>query len=1029
MPRASHAAPVLALALLAILVTLTPARAQLLEPANRGSFDGRTFAQVDLPSQPQPYELTLSADRAWAWRDQSVERLFLDRDVDVTLGPYRFRAAKAVVWLEPVRSGAVDAEQLAIYFQDVSDPAGDAALSQSGPRLLVTAVIRAQSPRLRADRLERLRPDLPFLDEAERRLASLLIDLSADAARRGVTRPGDIDPLTLDDRPPLPPAERPPPAAPQTGLISFYAPSIELAEGPDERAAILTGGVVFQYTALASRSEPGRTLQLAARRAVVFLDPASNTDLASVRAEDVRGVYLEGDVNATDGRYTLRGSRAFYTLRDNRAVLLDAVFWTYDQERGMPLYVRAASIRQESLTQWTAKKVTLANVGFAEPHFSIGATDVTLTRAPRSRPHGAEHATAAGAASGAAADPDQTFVDARGVSFRAGDVPFAGLPGVRGELRPTPLRRLSFDTEDGAPIIRSRWDLYTLLGQDAAPGNSASLLLDAYTERGVGVGADLDWRAQDINGSLLTYYINDDGTDQLPSGSEINHSNDNRGLVLAEQVWQLSERWTLFLEAAYISDETFVPAFFRSEGQTRREFANSIYARRIDDNSLFSLEARAAFNDFTSNEYLLQSLGYQTERLPEATYARVADPLFDGLLSYSSETRVGRVELNFTEPSVDELGFRSPRESLAAFGLQPTDRLSDRLRARGLTEKPVARFDSRHELEAPLRSGPLTVVPFVAGRVTAYDDNFNEFNADDAEPYRLWGSAGVRLGTSLQRVDDAVESEILDLHRIRHIIEPSATLWHSSATRNQNDLPIYDDDVESLATGTSVRAGVRNTFQTQRGGPGRWRSVDWLTVNTDYIWSSDSTDRESPLGRFIEARPELSNLGEFINNDAVLQLTDAVAITSSVLVDLDRRQAARTTAGAVFDHGQGFSTFAEFRYLDIPRSSLIDLGAHYELTRKYALSVVGVVDLDRDKFQSVDTRLERRFPQWTVDFSFGVDTITSDVSFGLALRPAGFTGGERTRILTRDVADAPVLRRLQPERERLEFGPFAPREP
>ncbi len=69
----------------------------------------------------------------------------------------------------------------------------------------------------------------------------------------------------------------------------------------------------------------------------------------------------------------------YYDLRSDRAVLLDAVFWTC-ASRGMPLYLRAESIRKESDNQFAADNARLANVAFADPHFSIGADSVTLTR-------------------------------------------------------------------------------------------------------------------------------------------------------------------------------------------------------------------------------------------------------------------------------------------------------------------------------------------------------------------------------------------------------------------------------------------------------------------------------------------------------------------------------------------------------------------------------------------------------------------------------------------------------------------------
>lgn len=997
-----------------------------LAPASPASpFDGRTFGGVDIPAAPQNHELTLAADRTWTWRDENTERLLLDRNVRVTLGPYSFQAKRCVAWIEPIRIDGADAEQIALYFDRVSDAGGAPVAAASAERLLVTAVISRPGANLRTDVLREGRPDDAFITDAEGRLSRYLtslvappVTLPAPGSQPAPTGDPTVPPATItppwvpaDDRG-LPPAERIPAEYPARGLVNFFAQNIQslTSVNPGERAILLTGGVAVQYAPQDQGIRPSPPVQISAERAVAFLSENAEAGATRYDVGDVLGVYLEGDVVATTGQYTLRGSRVFYDVRTDRAVVLDAVFWTYDEQRGMPIYMRASAIRQETRDQWNAKDVRLANVGFAEPSFAIGATDVTVTRAPR-----------------APGDPGpaRTTVAASDVTFRFGDTPMLYLPGVEGELRPSPLRLVSIDSEGGDPILRTGWDLYTILGLDAAEGNRATLLLDGYFNRGPAAGIDAGWRTQDIVGNLFAYGIYDDGTDQLPSGGEVKQDNEFRGVATADQIWRLSEEWTLFLEGSYISDETFIPAFFRSEAEERREYITSLYARRLDDNTGFEFEARGTFNDFITNQYLLQSQGYTTEKLPEVAYHRLNDDLFDGVVSWSSDYSVSAMRLAMNEPTNRELGYRTLSKSRAAFGLTPDQSIAEELRAQGFTEDDTYRADTRQDFEIPLRAGELNIVPFFTGRATAWDDNFDEFNGDDNDPYRLWGASGLRLATTIQRIDDSAKLEALDINRIRHIIEPSATVWHASTNVNQEDLPVYDEEVEGIAQGTAARIGVRNTLQTYRGGPDAQRSVDLLVVDTNYLWSSTEVDPESPYGRFIEARPERSQLGEFASNEIVFAVTDALSITNSVLYDVDNASLARTTVGGIIDHGFGFSTLVEYRYLDDPRATLLDAAARYELTRKYAAILSGTYDVERSEFQSAGMRIERRFPQWTVDFRIDVDNVTNDVSVGVALRPAGLAGENRRRVFSRDLADQPVVRKSLPERERLEYGPFA----
>ncbi len=1004
-------------------------------------FDGKTFAGVNLPAQPQEGVVRLSGARAWAWQEGQTNRLLVERDVRVTIGLYQFAARRAVVWIEPVRVAGRDADQVAVYLEGVTSVPGAAPIEQAGDRLLVTGLIVGGALSLKTDLLERSRPDDPLVREGEARLAEYLMQVSGGPAREieSVPRPLSSIPdrdqipgeapgaqwVPADDRVDLPAA--PPPTirfadegivAPSAERIEFVAPTPELAGRVGAGGAIiLSGGVSVTY------SRPGdveagegaalRTVELTAQRAVVFLSGDADAGRARYSIGQIQGVYLEGDVVASSGTYTLRGARMYYDIGSERAIVLDAVFWTFDADRGMPLYLRADAIRQESRSQWSASNVRMANVGFAKPHFAIGATDVTLTMVPANDETG---------------EPERQVIDATGVKFLAGNLPLTFAPRVKGEFRASPLRRLDVDSEGGDPIIRTGWDIYTLAGLDPAPGNSATLLLDGYFDRGPAAGLDIEWSAADINGALFAYYIYDDGTDRLPSGDRLDQDEEHRGMAQVEQVWRLSENWTLFTEFSYISDETFLPAFFRTESETHREYVNSLYARYLDDQSMLSFEVRGTINDFVPNQYLLQSQGYQVQKYPEVAYYRVGDELFGGVLRYTGESRFSMMSLSFTEPTVEELGWRTPSKAEAAFGLAPGQSIGDALRAQGLNEDGVARFDTRHELEAPLTAGPVNLVPFVVGRLTSWDTNFEDFSGDsDQDRTRLWGSVGVRFGTSIQRVYDGVESQALDLHRLRHIIEPNGTIWFADTNVEQQDLPVYDDDVESLAKGFSTRLGVRNTLQTQRGGEGQWRSVDWLVVDTNFIFSSDEGPSESPFGRFIDARPELSNLGDYVANDVLFQFTDALAVTSGIIYSFDDDQLQRTTVGLVIDHGPGFSTFVEYRDLHPLGETYLDVGVKYELTRKYEAAVVGVYDTDERDFQTIGVRVARRFPQWTVDVSFGYDNISDDVSMGFSLRPAGLSNDRRTRVLTRDLEDDMVFRAITPQRDRLEFGPFADR--
>ncbi len=1020
-------------------------------PRDAASITGRDFADMLVPGAVQIANVDLGSAKTWIWSEtiggrNTVQRLFIQGDVRADIGTYRFSAAQAVVWIEQLTQGDADRapiRQIAIYFDRVSDPGAEAGFSQAGDRLLVTGVLRGEL-NVRFDALVKGRPDgpdAPFVREGERRLAEFLREQAGFAPsgsgaqpaasgprRPGVDRPFEPNSPLVGATPPAPvdpEPDRQEPIFGKDGVITFAVGTNrhqpEPGAPPDEGEAVrvfagtdgqdttvmLSGGVMLQYQQL-SRN---RTLQINAQRAVVFLEPGPLSELLRFDVDRVKGIYLEGDVVASDGTYTLRGPRVYYDVQANRATMVDAVFSTYESRRGLPIYVRAKEIRQQSAQQWETRRARLATTSFFNPLLQIGTTSVTITQQSVPRTAGGGDGDAGIGREGAPGlggpgDEDtRTRFDAKGVTLQAAGVPIFWYPRFRGELENFPLKDLRFESSSGSgTAIKTAWDYFGVTGVRQPEGVDLNILADLYFDRGPAVGAEGDWQSDDAKGRILAYTLPTDfGRDSLSSGAKKGFDHEFRGIVLAEHLVELNEFWSLQLEGGTISDETFVDAFFREYGVSGREFTNAAFLRRQDDNAVFSFLVKGEHIDFTPNQYLLQSLGYNNDKLPELRYTRLADDIFagnsPGWLTYSSDYRASRMQLNFTEPTASELGFDTLGRSMAAFGLAPNESIADRLRAQGLHESEVMRFDTRHEFVGTFDLAPFKVNPFVVGRFTAYDETFEEFSGDsEQDSYRTWYSAGLRVSTQITRIDDSVESDMFDLHRTRHIIEPNVTVWYAGANLSQSDIPVYDDEVESLATGAAVRAGITQTWQTQRGGPGRWRSVDFLTLRTDYISSSADADRESPIGRFFDYRPEYSLLGEFGLIETTWQLTDAVALAASTIYDFDDSQPARTTAGGLVQHSPEFASFAEVRYINALDTTYLDFGVSYALTRRYAIALGATYDTDEEDFQRVNTTIRRRGPEVTLGVSLSYDNIADETGIGVVFEPQGIRQDQLDRL-------------------------------
>lgn len=956
------------------------------------SAQNSAFSAIELPIEPVPGEIVATGLRAWTWTEPanaagvSTHRLVLERDVQISLAGYDMMADTAVLWISPRPELGENAVQVFAHLTGVETPEADASVSLAAETLSVQGVILLTTPvELGADAIVQQPIDSAATLVADVALSNFMGTLESDPLRlpTGLDRLAEDRPGTplqspevaLADRLPRPNAGSPIMTA--RGIVSMSAGRVIRTISGEEQSIVLEDGVNITYR------EPGteRILELGAQRAVVFFAGEANASVANVRASDIDGIYLEGDVVATDGTYNLRGLRVFYDVRNDKALILDAVFSTFDTRVGFPLYVRAKSVRQLSETEFVADRASISNTAFAEPNLTIGARNVTIRQDTRIADTGEEET--------------YTVADAEHITLDAFGVPVGYLPKFEGNPEDIPLRDVGFvfGSKSGEEI-RTRWDFFSLFGLEKPDGLSADLMLDALLDRGPGVGVRANWAGDDYKGGLLTYWVfNDTGTDTLTTGAEVDRDGDNRGIVRAEHIAKVGSDWTVFGELSHVSDENFVDTFYEELAETGREFQSRIHARKLTENTSLTFETSGQIDDFTPNEYILQSDGYNVERLPELTYTRIADdllePIAPGRLLYSSESRIGSLSLAFTDKTPAEYGLRSNARAQQALGLNANQNIADALRAQGYTERAVFRADTRHELAADLSAGPVKILPWLVGRGTVYDTDFESFAGDSDNSERAWGAAGLTLATTVQRVENDIYSRALDVNRVRHILRPSFTAFYAGSNVDQDELPVYDESVESLADGTVFRLGLDQTWQTQRGGPGRWYSVDWITLDSEVVFASDDAISNDGIGRYFDSRPENSRLSNFGSVSATMQATDSLALVGSTIYDFDDDGQSATSAGFILEHSPTFSSSLRYRYLDAQNSTLLTGGTDYTLTDKYTLGTQATYDTDLGDIQSIRGELLRDFQSAVFGLSFTYNNISEETSFGVIFQPLG----------------------------------------
>lgn len=784
------------------------------------------------------------------------------------------------------------------------------------------------------------------------------------------------------------------PPAPARGMLTIAPGDVTLMPSPQDAGEsvvlVRNGLTVFWRDA-----QSGRVLTARAQRGVLFLAGRPDALATQIDASSLRGAYFEGDVALDDGQLTVRAPAVFYDFAGQRAMMLDAVLSTFDASRGIPLVLRAREVRQLGEDRYSARGATLSNSAFASPELALGARELTLTRESAPPPQGEGAGTSVPSVS-----PRGNRVEARGITLRSSDVPLFWWPAYSGDPAEPLIRDVRFENRTGSgAAAKVRWNLLNLLDVGPVDGLTADLRTEYYLERGVALGTNPSWQTLRHTGTAFAYFLpSDSGTDVTPSGAEIERDGDFRGVLTAYDRFRVNDRWTIVGELATLSDETFLDAFFPTEAQTRRELTTRLRGERTENNTQLTVEAKANLQDFLANQWLLQSQGYSVTKEPEIAYIRQADDLLarthPGLLSYWSEYRFTRSRIQFDEVVARNRGLNTNDLSRRALGIDADRTLREAAEARGLNDDPVTRLDTRHELTLDLDDGPLRATPFAVVRGTLYDSPFEGFSSRPGgnDQLRLWSALGVRVGTSAQRVIDTVDSRLLDIHRLRHIVEPSATFWVAGTNVEAQNLPTFDREVDNPADGAAMRLGLDQTVQTMRGTPGKYASVDLLRVRTDVVFSSSDTTDSTPIGRFFDARPEYSALGDYATLEAAYRLTDALSLTGSTIYDLDRRQQDMTTAGVLVDHWPGFSTTIDYRFIDPQQSQSLGIFGSYRLTDKYSMVLSPTYSISDNEFQSAYVGVTRRFSAFSVEVVINYNNTTGETGFGFSIQPYGAKG-------------------------------------
>jgi len=746
-----------------------------------------------------------------------------------------------------------------------------------------------------------------------------------------------------------------------------------------------TGMVIGRFYIWQKLDEKGGLLELQADNAVVFASgrqrPSGQriSGLQDILASGAAGaIYLSGDVIMTEGQRTIRADQIYYDFEEKKALALNAVMRTFDVTRGIPIYVRAARLRQVAENRFAAENITLTTSEFFLPQISVSASKIIIA-----------DTTSVDLQQDTLSD-NSFDAQIQDVRFKMYDRTYFYWPSVRGSLlRPdVPLKsvRAGHDSTFGTSV-ETQWYLARLLGLQEAKGTEGTLGIDYYDKRGLGSGIEIDYVREKYFGRLLGYIIDDHGEDRLgriDSRKNLEPPHELRGRFKFQHRQFLPYNWQLTTEAGYTSDKNFLEQYYRNEFNADKEQETIVHAKRLEDNWALSLLGKWRLNDFADT----------MEELPSAEFHWTGQSLWNDKLTLYSDNQVSRFRQR-----LDSDGQPAPS------GAEGSPVLQD-----------FFTFGStRNELDMPMAVGRSKVVPFVAGTV-GYEDGSGFRTEIDGDPAsredEVWlGEGGVRVSTpAYWKVYPDVESQLWDLSRLRHVIQPRLT----AVAYTQGDSVVEQRDALNL--------GVSQRLQTKRGPADKLRTVDWMRLDVDFTWVNDSGDTSAGPDRFIWNRPYIplantygrrfgqvllppqdrrsSNVfgpaRNYIGADYLWQLSDTTAVLSDLNYDMQSGVVQQFDIGFSRRRWPSLSYYIGSRYLrrldnglGEKGSNALTFAATYELDPRYTLVFSQQMDLDYGLNIRSDITVIRRYHRLYLALTYSADESLNQHAVVLSIWPQG----------------------------------------
>ena len=538
-------------------------------------------------------------------------------------------------------------------------------------------------------------------------------------------------------------------------------------------------------------AEKGVSLTLSGNARIAARDFELNADVIRVQVRfkgegftdpEVAAVFADGVVDLKREKQRITADSVYLDPLNQEGLALNATVRSEVSSDGMAIQFHTDVVRQVSRYRFVCETPTFfTSSQFAKPHYRIQSDAFSLTLSEDTRA-----VTRPGAPTFQA--PKNALVAAEGNTARVGDVPVLYWPYLKKDLSPGMMLLKSIEVGADSRMgtfVKTGWNLYDL-GLLYNDWSEMTLLADVYSDRGVGLGLNLEYSRPARFGHARAYYINDrKNTDDR----NLPNPRDDRG----EFTWRHREflPWDFVanLELGALSDRNFLRIYERDEYDEEKDRETTVFLSRASGNALLTAQGSWRMNDF-QNALEKQSLALHSFGVP----------IGDSPLRWTSHNELANLQTRTDE----------------ALSLPDA--------------KTVQRFDTAHEFSLPLQSDWLTVEPYAWADLTGYSDQAN----GREEALRAATGFGLRAAANFFRTFDA-QSDLFGVDRLRHIMTPTVDYTVVSAVSKQPGRIIQNDAIDALDERLWLTAGIHNRLQTYRVIDGERRLEDFLIFDVDYV--------------------------------------------------------------------------------------------------------------------------------------------------------------------------------------------------